>query len=603
MRPRTRVLALAAAWLLLLDPHPGARAPAARRVVLLSIDSGADWIVDRLIAQGKAPAFAALAREGAAAVGMVTVMPSLTAVSHASLWTGTLPRFTGVAGNTMPGNPASAHSLFDSRSGYLASALRAEPLWITAARDGRRVLVAQATGGFPFDPRFSDRILHFDVYANERLPAAIVRGRPVDGRFSFEVGDTRATVHAAADGGLRIDVAGRSSPIGRTAAGYSRAMPVTVEGQPGSFRAGVLEVDERSGEVTVYRGDVFDVRSSDPAELPAFTAAAGVAVGEGAASLYEAGQFGPTLAEGGDGSAERRLLESASANQAYFDGALQYAAARPWDLLVLYVPNMDLLGHALAGMLDPDSPRHDAAVAARAWTVYEEGFRRCADSYVAEIRRLFPDATLVVAADHGVEGNGRAFYPNVVLRQAGLLAVDARGRIDLARTRAVFLYSHGGGVYVNAATRRAGIVAPGDIAAVKRAAAEALLSARDADTDTAPVAALFDPAIDGATLGIGGEHAPDLYVDPALGYQMYVSAGRPDIVGAGPPMGSGAHGPAPWRRKLHAIFYAAGPGVRAGGRLGLVRTVDVAPTVARLLGVSPPADAIGLPLPIGPAAP
>ena len=34
--------------------------------------------------------------------------------------------------------------------------------------------------------------------------------------------------------------------------------------------------------------------------------------------------------------AERRLLESASANQAYFDGALQYAAARPWDLLVLY---------------------------------------------------------------------------------------------------------------------------------------------------------------------------------------------------------------------------------------------------------------------------
>jgi predicted AlkP superfamily phosphohydrolase/phosphomutase len=378
---------------------------------------------------------------------------------------------------------------------------------------------------------------------------------------------------------------------------------VTVAGQPGSFRAGVLDVDERSGEVTLYRGDVFDVRSNDPAELPAFTAAAGVAVGEDAASLYEAGRLGPPLAQGGDGSAERRLLESAGANQAYFDGALQYAATRPWDLLVLYVPNMDLLGHALAGMLDPDSPRHEAAVASSVWRVYEEGFRRCADSYVAEIRRLFPDATLVVAADHGVEGNGRAFYPNVVLRQAGLLAVDADGRIDLARTRAVFLYSHGGGVYVNASTRRAGIVAPGEIDAVKRAAADALLSARDPGTGTPLVDTLFDPAIEGAALGIGGERAPDLYVDPALGYQMYVAAGRPDMVGTGPPTGSGAHGPAPWRRKLHAIFYAAGPGVRAGARLGLVRTVDVAPTVARLLGVPPPADAIGLPLPLESAAP
>jgi hypothetical protein len=113
------------------------------------------------------------------------------------------------------------------------------------------------------------------------------------------------------------------------------------------------------------------------------------------------------------------------------------------------------------------------------------------------------------------------------------------------------------------------------------------------------VRAVFDPEVDGAALGIGGPFAPDLYVDPALGYQIQARADAPSVAAPGPPTGSGAHGPAPWRRKLHAIFYAAGPGVRAGARLGLVRTIDVAPTVAWLLGVPAPADAIGAALPLG----
>jgi hypothetical protein len=52
----------------------------------------ADWIVDKLLAEGKAPALAALAAEGAVAEGVIVAMPSLTAVAHASLWTGAHPR-------------------------------------------------------------------------------------------------------------------------------------------------------------------------------------------------------------------------------------------------------------------------------------------------------------------------------------------------------------------------------------------------------------------------------------------------------------------------------------------------------------------------------
>ncbi len=95
---------------------PQSAAPA-RRVVLISFDAGADWIVDRMLGLGKAPAFAAIAREGAQADAMVSVMPSLTAPAHASLWTGAFPRAHGATDNYIPATPAAEHTLIERRSG------------------------------------------------------------------------------------------------------------------------------------------------------------------------------------------------------------------------------------------------------------------------------------------------------------------------------------------------------------------------------------------------------------------------------------------------------------------------------------------------------
>ncbi len=165
-------------------------------MVLISFDAGADWIVDRLIAAGKAPAFAAMAREGAQADAMISVIPSLTAVAHASLWTGAFPRSHGATDNYMPMAPAAAHTLVERRSGYLSDVLRAEPIWDTAARYGKRVMVIQASNGFPFTNRFPDRVTHFDVYANELLRSAIVNGVVGPDGLAFTIGDTPARVTA-----------------------------------------------------------------------------------------------------------------------------------------------------------------------------------------------------------------------------------------------------------------------------------------------------------------------------------------------------------------------------------------------------------------------
>jgi hypothetical protein len=53
------------------------------------------------------------------------------------------------------------------------------------------------------------------------------------------------------------------------------------------------------------------------------------------------------------------------------------------------------------------------------------------------------------------------------------------------------------------------------------------------------------------------------------------------------------HGFLPGRPEMGAIFYALGRGVPRGKALGEVRSVDVAATVARLLGIEPPAQSEG----------
>lgn len=568
------------------------RAPESRRVVLLSFDSGADWIVDRLIERGKAPHFAAIARQGAAAESMVSVIPTLTAVAHGSMWTGAFPRAHGATDNSMPKTPTREHTLLERRSGFLSDVLRAEPIWTTAAAAGKRVLVLQATGGYPFRGEFPDRLTQFDVYANRLLRSALVQGRFEDGRFRFRIGDTDAELRRTGADALTLRVASVESDLSLAGTRYSPALAVQVAGREGRVRVGLLDYDAAAGRVLLVRGDVSQVQATHPEQLAPLLAEAGITLGENGSAHYTAGRFGPTLADGGSGGAERMLVSTTHANQDYFDGSLRYAARQPWDLLVLYVSNLDVAGHALVGMLDPDAPGHDAALAERVWPFYEEMFRRCADDFVGAIRRLVPDATIVIGSDHGVEGNSRQWFPNAVLREAGLLQ-EVNGAPDLSRTQALYLYSHGSGVFINSTRFKGGIVGESGRDTAKRAVMTALLSARDPDDGTPLVRGVVDTDLDGEALGIGGELAPDIYFDPTPGYYASAAFGARTLAAPVRPSRQGNHGPFPTRRRLHGIFYAAGPGVNAGARPGVVRQVDVAPTVARLLGIPAPAHSVG----------
>lgn len=581
----------AAVAALVITSVSGAPQGSRRRVVFISFDSGTDWIADKLIAEGKAPALAAIAREGAQADSMVSVIPSLTAVAHASLWTGAYPRTHGATDNRMLKLPTRAHTILETRSGYLSDVLRAEPIWETAARHGKRVFVMQATQGFPFAQRYPSLVTQFDIYANELMRSAVRTVTLEQGPTPLTIGETTLTIEARGPDGVAIGDGG--APVSLTVGGrFSRPVRVKVDGHEGLVRLGLLAYDAAERKATLTHGDVTQLVSTDQAARDALLAEAGISFGESGTPHYQTGTFGKSIADGGDGTAERNLVLTTLANQDYFDGLLRYAARQQWDLLVMYVPNMDIAGHALVGMLDPDAPGHDPAVAARIWPYYEQIFKACVDDYVAAVRRQLPEATLVIGADHGVEGNLRTWYPNVALREAGLLETTDRGQIDLSRTRAAYLHSPGG-VFVNSTRFKGGIVGDADRGAVKAAARKALLSARDPETGVPLVRAVFDTDLDGAGLGVGGELAPDLYFDTTPGYSANTQPNRDELARSIAPVGAGVHGPFPWRRRLQGIFYAVGPGVRAGTHLGVVRQVDAAPTVARLLGVPPPAQSEG----------
>jgi predicted AlkP superfamily phosphohydrolase/phosphomutase len=620
---RTLILLLALAAGLL--GRQSAAAPR-RKVVLISWDGGADWVIDRLLAAGKLPNVARLAAMGVRAEYCTPAFPSKTAPGHAALWTGAYGDVNGISNNTVPLLPRSEHTLLESRSGFDAEALRAEPIYLTAARAGKRVVVLSATHSLPINPALAsaprERYRAFAGFGNTIAPDRILDGRqlrhasgwtelpPHSGtprEFSIEVGDAefqglvyddlndpvqgadsllirQGSKNAKAAEGATVL---KPSEAARDTRGFSRRFAVRKGDLAGYtyFRLFELAPD---GRMTLYQRAADGLSSSTtPEETRRYLDAYG---GFHAAPWdeYGQGQLGKPVWAGGDGTAERRMLEIVRLDCELLERGTRWAL-KEWrpDLLLHYTPMSDSAGHTWMGYLDPDGPRYDPAVARRLWPFYEEVFAlqdRWLGSVLDAVDR---DTAVCLVSDHGMAAAGKLFFPNAVLEKAGLLARKPDGEIDLAQTRICAPPWGGQFVAVNGTDWKGGIVRPEQRAEVLHAAAQALLAARDPETGGPVVMRVFRPE-ETAGLGIGGLSGGDLYLDPAPGY-----APSNGLVDTGEVSSGGTHGGLSLRPKLHAIFYLGGAGVSSGRRIGGMRQVDVAPTLCRLLGIPAPKDAVG----------
>jgi predicted AlkP superfamily phosphohydrolase/phosphomutase len=176
----------------------------------------------------------------------------------------------------------------------------------------------------------------------------------------------------------------------------------------------------------------------------------------------------------------------------------------------------------------------------------------------------------------------------VLLRQAGLLALDAEGRVDLARTRAY--YAPAQYVLINRVGRTGGIVTPAEEDAVRRAVSQALRTL-PSGTRQPIVLDVLDPRTPGHVPSFGGPQGGDLYLSVAPGYNLSPRLDGQAVETVRP---RGEHFLDPDRPAMQAAFALAGAGVAAGVDLGRIRQIDVAPTLCHLLGIEPPAQATGV---------
>ena len=609
---------------------PAFRFPFVRKstkAILLSIDGAAAWVIEDAVKRGVMPRLGALRSAGA--VGRaVSGWPPKTAVGHATLYTGAWSDVHGIVGNDVP---VPGQSILESDTGYDSLHLQAEPIWVAAARQGLQVSVAAATQVYPFAPftderrfggNFGSSMVLFDGYqaldAQEQVyGAADLKTRPPGAwlgplpAHTGEVREVELSVQDARVDGLIYDdpkdpVVGFDTlylGLDRDPASGITLKPVPV--QPGKadafaplrmsmggaespvyFRLYSLAPDGSS--LLLYRTPVQLIRAH-PArvEEPALQASGGF-VGNGSSWPYADGILGPTLAGGGDGTAERRYLESATLVARQYTRLTDFALDKtPWDLLLAYLPYPDEALHTWLGVLDPRTPGYDPALAARVQPFMDEALR-LTDEFVGHLadRAARAHAVLAVSTDHGMQGVSRIIRPNVALAAAGLLALDARGDVDLARTQAVYFRGNSGEVLVNRADLPGGIVSPGQEAEVRRKVVAALKAVRDPQTGQAVILDVMEPgAMQEPPLPPGA-----LHLSIAPGYDLSASLrGEP----VGPSTRRGAHYVDSRRDYMLGAFTIAGPGIAPGVDLGLIRQIDVTPTLCAILGIDPPRQASG----------
>ncbi|MGH9665376.1 MAG: alkaline phosphatase family protein [Bryobacteraceae bacterium] len=264
-----------------------------------------------------------------------------------------------------------------------------------------------------------------------------------------------------------------------------------------------------------------------------------------------------------DGPVEREVIAAGNATQdelatftkrsiirrdeIWTSAAVDIIRAHKPNLLLFHLLNLDSVHHR-------NGPRTEAARSAIAF----------ADSCVARVLNALDEAglkdrtTVLVVSDHGFKAVRRNIRANAalaaqhldksayVMAEGGMGLVYVLDRHKLREIERLFAAVEGiSQVIPPARYKSLGLPSPG----ANRQMANLVLAAKD-------------------------------------GYAFANGTSAPVVVDA--PAGDGQHGYLNTDPDMDAIFIAAGYGIRAGARLDRIQNVDVAPTVAELLGVRLP---------------
>ena len=258
--------------------------------------------------------------------------------------------------------------------------------------------------------------------------------------------------------------------------------------------------------------------------------------------------------------ADFRALTPPARDEIWTRAAIHVIKQRKPNLLLFHLLNIDGTHHRYG----PQSPASYTALA-------------LADKHIGMLldaldgAGILANTTIILTADHGFGSVNKVVFPNVLFRQAGLLELSSSNIVTKARVQ---LISEGGTgmIYLNNPDTRE----------ADRKKVIELLRGKEG------IAEMIAPA-DFARHGYPNPEKhrgmADLVIAAENGYGFSASAtGEEFVRTTGVKDNVGYHGYLASNPKMNAVFIAAGRGIKRGSKIGVVECVDIAPTIARLLG-------------------
>ncbi len=457
------------------------------RTIVIGLDGLIKPWAERLMASGAMPNLVRLIAAGTYACNAFVAVPTLTPANWTSLATGAWVGTHGIPQFRVhhAGDPLSR-----TTNGFTTESCRAEYLWETAARAGRKSILLKYPGGLPARgaevvvdgchihecrhaleipkifstapegvPRITPRPatgwrslpagevtpLEFPVELGRIADRQIVEGRRLQDRY----GPERVRWHALATGSgseyervLITDGPDASGPLASLTPGeWSAWLPVRYPGSgtEGHVRFALLALSPDARELTLYSTNVFPDNGdwTHPAALaPELTEAVGPFLPNIGGCDTEQGfaRMGTRFGAAG----ERAVLDLCRYQADWLGRAAAHlTAGRDWDLLFTQTHIPDNVEHMWLSRADA-GVTGDVATN-RTYTALVDEAYRITDDFVGAVAALADERTaVVVVSDHGFVP-GHAELPIVDLfSEAGLLVwkdeVDGMDRQTVAET-------------------------------------------------------------------------------------------------------------------------------------------------------------------------
>ena len=614
----------------------------AKRALVIGLDGMDAKYVRRFSEEGRLPNMSTLIRRGAFG-RLVSVPPAQTPANWTSVATGAWPGTHGVVmwGDHVPGElPANVHRL-EAMSSNICTA---EYLWEAASRAGKKSVLMNFVGY----PPTAKGVVHIDWFQSPG--SYFFEIAPPQGFRTYDVsGPLRGLELRPAQGWKNLpDSARPALTADLTLVTKERGTPITyhllvVAGRKGYDRVLLAKTKDAKRALTTLRPgqwsdwlwqrfelDLPEVGKKrkrgavrwklielSPDAKCLWLYHPHVVAQDEFVSPRSVGKdlvqsFGPYINEPAWASYTTGLCDEVTCREefAYFarwvGQAAKYLMRR--RATVLYMQQLHLLDHVnhlFLQYVDPFATGYSPEREAAGWQKMRLAYE-LADLMVGEVTKAADKDTVVfVVADHADTPNRRAVALVNLFLKKGWLAVkqlpNGRYDYDYTKTKVYFEQLH---LYINLKGREPhGVVDPSEYDALREAIIDALLALHD-PKDGRRAIPLALKKEDALYFGVWGPGGGDIFLMYGPGFRWcgleVLTMGEKrtffDCTGAN-------HGPQMTTAETAMStnsggLIASGPGIRRGyaredKEVGPAFTVDIAPTVAELIGIPRPAQCQG----------